>query len=128
MSDDYYYDELDKQKHRQERLKKNQDKINSIRNIYESYSNKKRHFSEKRIPETDVEDRRGLRATNKPKKLTNFKDLDFDGIIKQKQSHNKNAGQEKSKLNDLSIGSKDRKAISMTRLPKHEDRMINNLR
>lgn len=129
MSDDYCYDEMvDKNKNRQERLKKNQEKINSIRNIYESYSNKKRHFSQRRIAETDVEDRKGLRVSNKPKKLKNFIDLDFDGVIKQKNSNNKISGQQKSRLKDNTMGSKDRKAISMTRLPRHEDRMISNLR
>ena len=56
---------------RQERLKKNEERIKSIKNIYEHYGKKveprieepkkhERHYkSEKKLPETDNEDKRG---------------------------------------------------------------------
>jgi len=49
---------------REERLKKNEERIKSIKSIYESYGKKgedKQYRSERKIPETDSEDRRGLK-------------------------------------------------------------------
>jgi len=51
-------------KMREERLKKNEERIKSIKSIYESYGKKgedKQYRSERKIPETDSEDRRGLK-------------------------------------------------------------------
>ena len=47
---------MQKQKQREDRLKKNQERINSIKSIYEHYASKKKgSMSERKIPETDVD-------------------------------------------------------------------------
>ena len=71
---------------REERLKKNEERIKSIKNIYEHYGKKaepkveepkkyeKRYRSEKKMPETDNEDRRGQKKR-------------IEGLKKAKQEH-----------------------------------------
>lgn len=49
-------------KMREERLKKNEERIKSIKGIYETYAKKveeKQYRSERKMPETDIEDRKG---------------------------------------------------------------------
>lgn len=57
---------------REERLKKNEERIKSIKSIYETYSRKaeeKHYRSERKLPETDSEDRRGRKRVESIKPI-----------------------------------------------------------
>ena len=43
---------IEKQKIREERIRKNQEKINEIKHVYEKMNKKKRHMSERKIVES----------------------------------------------------------------------------
>ena len=56
---------------REDRLKKNEERIKSIKSIYEKFgkANERHYHSERKPPETDTEDRRPLRSIKEPKQL-----------------------------------------------------------
>lgn len=59
-------------KMREDRLKKNEERIKSIKSIYETYNKKleeKHYRSERKMPETDNEDRRGLKKRSESIKV-----------------------------------------------------------
>lgn len=79
-------------KMREDRLKKNEEKIKSIKNIYEHYGKKselktERHYrSEKKLPETDNEDKRGQRKRiHSIKRARNeSSDVEFESLVKMR--------------------------------------------
>ena len=75
--DDEDYKVIERQKVREERLKRNHEKMSSIKNIYETFSTKKKAYkSEKKYFETDVEDRKEkIRIKKEEKPENEFNDM-----------------------------------------------------
>jgi hypothetical protein len=67
-------------KMREERLRKNEERIKSIKSIYETYSRKaeeKHYRSERKLPETDSEDKRGRKRVESIKLLPKAEEGEF---------------------------------------------------
>ena len=74
--DDEDYKNIERQKIRETRIRKNEERMNSIKSIYETYSSKKKGFhSEKKFFDTDVEDKKEKIKMKKDKPDNEFNEM-----------------------------------------------------
>lgn len=110
---------------REDRLKKNEERIKSIKNIYEKYNRgaerqERNYHSERKGVETDTEERRRPHRKNQPyqQEAADNTDVEFEAMVKEKLLA------ERSKPRKLESRSKSSRRLSN----KKEDKMIESLK